>query len=300
MSLPFKKSVFFIACPIATMVLATSAHAQDVPKDQVTIALNGQLSAEQKSDADTIRSGSVGVQWQHRNISVGATIGTSGTSVRLPSVVDQVGTSSIDASVNAGVTLGRSYLGVNFAYSRQDLNGNATLGSNLSTVKAGSSVDLSGDIVSTSIGGSYSRTFGKGALTATPMLTVSYDRTKTSSGLSSKLLTTPVQFDKTSEGVSITPSLAVTRVISNSFSLTASAAFTEATNGAASRLGQRFSGSSAVQTGQQGEGATQWGTLGLAATINVFSKFTIQPSVGTTVGRSTDEVFGGLTLAVTL
>lgn len=299
MPLPFKKTVFCMAYPIATLILATSAHAQDAPKDQVTVSVNGQISAEQKSDADTIRGGSVGVQWQHRNLSIGATIGASGMAVRLPSVVDQVHTSSLDATVNAGLALGQSYMGINFAYSRQGLSGNATLGSNLGGAKAGTAVDLSGDVVSTSIGGSFSRSFTKGSLTATPMLSVSYDRTRTSSGLSSNLLKAPVTIDKTSEGVSITPSIAVTRVFSNSFSLTGSAAFTAATNGAASRLGQRTQGSSTVQTGQQDEGATQWGTLGLAASINLFSKFTIQPSIGTTVGRSTDEVFGGTTLAVT-
>lgn len=296
MPLPIKKTVLCMAYPIATMILATSAHAQDVPKDQVTVSLNGQLSAEQKSDADTIRSGSVGVQWQHRNISIGATIGASGSAVRLPSVVDQVHTSSLDASVNAGLAMGQSYFGVNFAYSRQGLNGSASL----ANAAPGTTADVSGAVVSTSIGGAFSHSFTKGALTATPMLSVSYDRTKTTGGLSIQNRAVPVALDKTSEGVSITPSLAVTRVFSNSFSLTASAAFTEATNGAASRLGQRLSGSGAVQTGQQGEGAAQWGTLGLGASINVFSKFTIQPSVGTTVGRSTDEVFGGLTLAVTL
>lgn len=295
MPLPFKKTIICVAYPLATMILATSAHGQDVPADQVTVSLNGQLSAEQKSDADTIRSGSVGVQWQHRNITIGATIGATGSAVRLPSVVDQVHTSSIDATLDAGVAFGRATLGANFAYSRQGLGGSATVNN-----YPAATADVSGSVVSTSIGGSFGYSFGKGALTVTPMMSVSYDRTKTSGGLTFRDKTVPVGIDKTSEGASFTPSLAVTRVFSNSFSLTGSAAFTAATNGAASRLGQRFSGSSAVQTSQQAEGATQWGTLGLAATVNMSSKFSIQPSIGTTVGRSTDEVFGGLTLAVTL
>jgi hypothetical protein len=213
-------------------------------------------------------------------------------------VVDRVRTSTLDAGVNAGIALGRSFMGVNFAYSRQGLNGSATIGDTQVGAGTDAAAEVSGDVVSTSIGGSFSHSFGQGALTATPMLSVSYDRTRTSGGLTLRDRTTPVGIDTTSEGVSITPALSVTRQFSDSFSLTGSAAFTAVTDGAASRLGRRLFGSSTVQTGQQDANATQWGTLGLSASIAPTARFSILPSIGTTVGRSTNEIFGGTTLAV--
>ena len=287
-----------IAVTVAAM--ASAAHAQEpvTVKDGWTAMFNGQASREEQSGADPILNGSFGLQWQHDNFSLGANVGTSHSTVRLPSVVETVGTSAFDGGLSLGLAFGKSALEFDFGYSRQGLSGNVTAGAGMTSVQANTTLELSGSVLSTSTGGSFSHSFGGDALTFTPKIAVGYDRTKNSVRLAAPNRALPISSNQSSNGVSVTPELDVICVVSKKLSFRGSLSFTATTNGAASRLVARPMGSGFVQTGQQSNGAAQWGSFSLSAKFSPFHNIAIIPSFGTTMGRSTNEFFGGAALGI--
>lgn len=305
-AMPSHLPKFATISALATMALVLSASparaAEPAAHDVWTVSVNAQASGQtqsgsSQSEAGTIVNGAAGLQWQHGPFSLGVSAGASGSSVKLPSVVEVVGTSAFDAGVNLGYAFGKSALTLSFASSRQSLSANVTAGAGLSGISAGSLLQLSGSVVSTSLGGGLSHEFGKGPFTVTPLVNASWDRTRTSAALSLRNRATPLALAKSSTGVSVTPEIDLAYAFSNRFALTASGAFTAASNGAASRLGTRPQAASFVQTAQQDDGAAQWGSLALGARIMPFGRIVLTPGVGTTVGRSTNEVFGSLAIA---
>lgn len=286
---------------VVLTMAALPAHAEEVTtaKSAWTASVNGQASREDTSGARTLVNGSLGLQWQRGPFSLGATVGASGAAVRLPDVVERVSTSAFTGGLNFGLELGRSALELDLGYSRQGLTGNVTAGSGMSGVEAATPLQLTGSVVSTSLGGAFSHAFGGNRLTVTPRLALAYDRTRTSAALTAHGRTAPVGLERTSQGASFTPEIDASYAFSDKLTLSGSAAFTAATNGAASRLSTRPLTSGYAQTGQQQDSASQWGTLAVSAQFSPGHHIAIVPSIGTTVGRSTNEYFAGTSLAVT-
>jgi len=284
---------------MAYVTTASAAHAEEYAeqKSSWTASFSSQVSREDKSEADKIMNGSFRLQWVHDTLSIGATVGASRTAVKLPNVVEVVDTSSFNGGLNLGLSFGKSAIELDFGYSRQGLSGNVTAGTELSKATGNTSLALSGSVVSTSLGAAFIHTFGGEALTLTPRLAVNYGRTKTSARLTAGTRLPPIGGSISSDGVSIIPELNLGYAFSEKFNLNGSVSFTAATNGAASRLGSRPMGSGFVQTGQQNEGATQWGSLALSAKLSPFHNIAVTPFIGTTVGRSTNEYFVGTALS---
>lgn len=240
------------------------------------------------AEAETILSGTLGLERQIGAARLGASLTTTEGDEPAPESLGVADRSSLRGAVWWGAPLGPYDVTLTAALGRQTLEGAAGR-------SRAQPFTLDGEVDAWSLGAGLARSFGNGPI-LTPSLIVSYDRSETD--LKAALGATPLLSSQSkADGVTAALGLDAAQPLGAGATVSIGAALIAASDAAAQTF--TVSGRGGVDpVSQQEEGAAAWGDVYLGLDQDLTQALTLRATLGSTVGRESDEAFfeAGLTL----
>lgn len=281
-----------LAAASAALVAPVSWAQTAPPSWTVTGSLTGAEASGEGSPQVT--SGSIGLTRQADTWWLGASIGSSRGSARVPEIVTVADQSSVQGSLWWGTRLGLADVEFSLAAGRQELEGDVRINTAAPLALRGRLGAVAGEINSAGGAVTVSRTFGESVF-VTPSATLSYDTSETSVSI---LGSGSFGFESENEvsGVSGRLGLDLARSLDTRWTISGGGGFNYAEDASAQNL-TRSAGRFVQPSLNQQTGSAEWADLYGSLSVLASEHVTLGASLGTTAGRDDDEVVFGLSAA---